>query len=369
MTSLTSGVRRRALPVASLGKLPGGAGSGLIATLGAGSMALREVRARMARGEPPASAEEYLLRVRIEAEAMPDVLGGRNEDRDEKEDCGETKYTEGENGRGKRVAGQGVEYDGDEIPGVEICNDGEGTDGGKDRGMGRSGALETTRAADGVTQSSSTSPHLRILHLLPDFARCPSHLCPDRDWQRRCASCFSECRQYLRRARSKFPEGAAARAPDLPPLSDGYAWERLCFGKSRGQGKGKTYPPLLSIVLSLGQPELIRLLNRHIKWVSAHDSRSHKGLGDSTVTGTPPPQSPDADSGLSRARAAWLYALMAGLEKPLHRNTAAMLRQLGRYCASVRATSIASVKDPRLASLNVLLTLVEFAFGQGQLSS
>ena len=42
-------------------------------------MALREVRARMARGEPPDSAEEYLLRVRLQADAMPEVLGQRRQ--------------------------------------------------------------------------------------------------------------------------------------------------------------------------------------------------------------------------------------------------------------------------------------------------
>lgn len=41
-------------------------------------MSMREVRARMRAGEPPATAEEYLLRVRLEAEDLGDVIGGRD---------------------------------------------------------------------------------------------------------------------------------------------------------------------------------------------------------------------------------------------------------------------------------------------------
>jgi hypothetical protein len=342
------GEPRQALPV--LTKL---AGSGLRA--GAGGMALREVRARMARGEPPASAEEYLLRVRLQADAMPEVLGGGGNDDDG------NSYSNNYSNNYSNTADT-----------ADTAEPTEPAVGGVEQD-GATAAENSPSYVVSSSSSSSSSPHPSLRGLLPDFARCPVDLRPDAAWQRRCAACFSECRQYMRRAQSKFPDrAAAARAADLPPLNDGYAWEKLCFGKSRGKGgatRGKAHPPLLSIVLSLGQPELLRLLNRHIKWLCANALPNDRGgAEDSTATPASTPASALAGGSLSRARAVWLYALMAGLEKPLHRNTAAMLRQLGRHCASLRATSIVSAKDPRLASLNVLLTLIEFAFGQGQQS-
>ena len=38
-------------------------------------MSMREIRARMQAGEPPATAEEYLLRVRLEADDLGTIIG------------------------------------------------------------------------------------------------------------------------------------------------------------------------------------------------------------------------------------------------------------------------------------------------------
>ena len=312
---------RQALPMPNANS---GHRQGLIATLGAGGMSLREVRARMEAGEPPASAEEYLLRVRLEADAMPDVIS-----------------ISGSVARG---------FSSDELPDCSKC------------------ATDSTKCENGADSSSMNEgsktknvKHIQIINILPDFATCPPELLPDPSWQRRCSSCFSECRQYLHRARAKYHQTVGKRAPSLPPLNDGYGWERLCFGNNirkdaeqESDQSSDAYPPLLGIILSLDQQGLIRVLSRHVKWICG-DELATDGEVSSQRSGRH----------LSKARASWLYALMAGLEKPLHKDTAALLRQLGRHCANMRATCITSTGDTLLPSVNILLTLITIAFGQG----
>ena len=66
-------------------------------------------------------------------------------------------------------------------------------------------------------------------------------------------------------------------------------------------------------------------------------------------------------------RTLWLYALLARLEKPIHRNDAAVLYGLLKALTRARATLTSLVQDDRegLARLNVLITIVGIYFEQG----
>ena len=69
----------------------------------------------------------------------------------------------------------------------------------------------------------------------------------------------------------------------------------------------------------------------------------------------------------SMHRTLWLYALLARLEKPIHRNDAAVLYGLLKALTRARATLPSLVQDDRegLARLNVLITIVGIYFEQG----
>lgn len=66
--------------------------------------------------------------------------------------------------------------------------------------------------------------------------------------------------------------------------------------------------------------------------------------------------------------AKWVYGLLARLEKPLHRDSVAVIRQLYRRCCYLRKMlSIDNADfDTALASLNVLIVITGAYFGQGE---
>jgi survival of motor neuron protein-interacting protein 1 len=68
---------------------------------------------------------------------------------------------------------------------------------------------------------------------------------------------------------------------------------------------------------------------------------------------------------LPLARAQWLFALAARLEKPLHADLAAAFRGLLRHCAALRA-GLGGGGDPLLARLNVLIVVAGAYFGQDE---
>lgn len=267
-------------------------------------MSIREIRARMQANEPPATAQEYLLRVRLEADDLGKVIGNQS-----------------------------------------------------------------------VKQfSTSSSSIIKPSTILPDFQPCPPKLLPSKKWQRHCASCFAELRQYVVRVQKLDTINNNPRMMDiyninitLPPMNDGYAWEKLCFGtNSFAVITGKhdpspvpfeqTVPPLLHVVMSLSIENASKLLRRHVRWLAGNNSQKSENSKQ---------QSKSYERPLTTARAAWLYALLVRVDKPLSREDAAILRTLGRYLSKIR-TLIDDVNDTKLPRINVILTLIELGFGQGR---
>jgi hypothetical protein len=74
---------------------------------------------------------------------------------------------------------------------------------------------------------------------------------------------------------------------------------------------------------------------------------------------------------MTPARGKWMYSLLAKLEKPLHQDMSAMLRQLYRRCSILRyeltdSTNNRVSLDDELAVLNVLISITGSYFGQGE---
>jgi hypothetical protein len=77
-----------------------------------------------------------------------------------------------------------------------------------------------------------------------------------------------------------------------------------------------------------------------------------------------------AGGGMVSAHCAmWIYALLSHVEKPLHRDVVAVLRQFYRHCCALRhriaAASEARAIEDDLARLNMLIVIVGYYFGQG----
>ena len=166
----------------------------------------------------------------------------------------------------------------------------------------------------------------------------------------------------------------------------------------------QTMPPLLRVVVALRPLEISTLLGKHVKWLRNGESemsirqekekekakqrkkekeREKEKEGkkreekvakveeddrakreNSTRARHENREGSRVGRPLTSARAAWLYALLARVDKPLSRKDASIMRSLGRYLSKRRATHITGASDPRLASINVILTLIEVGFGQ-----
>lgn len=101
-------------------------------------------------------------------------------------------------------------------------------------------------------------------------------------------------------------------------------------------------PPSVSLLLQFDHVLTQKLLTMHTEW-----------LNSSQIT----PQ-----------RGAWLYGLLARLEKPLYQDTAAVVRQLYRRCSELRSQLNATSEgfDESLAVLNLLVGVAGTYFGQGE---
>jgi len=134
------------------------------------------------------------------------------------------------------------------------------------------------------------------------------------EWARSVLADFSDLRLNLEaHAAAGVGSKNGSRMP-VPRLKDSRGWHRFCFGATEAcpdssdddEESGVETPqgtlPSVRLLLQFDFVMTQRLVAMHVRWL---DSRA-----------------------LSRNRALWLYALLARLHKPLHRDTCAVLRQL-----------------------------------------
>ncbi len=62
----------------------------------------------------------------------------------------------------------------------------------------------------------------------------------------------------------------------------------------------------------------------------------------------------------------WIYSLLARIEKPLHRDVVALIRQLYRCCCKMRCRLDQNVDANQLATLNTMISISGYYFGQGE---
>jgi len=105
------------------------------------------------------------------------------------------------------------------------------------------------------------------------------------------------------------------------------------------------HSPLIGLVMHLRQVNVVRLLELHGEWA-------------------------ELLRGVTPAMGAWIYALLARTEKPLHPDVASAIRTLALACSRQRAGVVNA--EPAdygiLPTLSLLICIVARYFGQGDLA-
>jgi hypothetical protein len=151
-------------------------------------------------------------------------------------------------------------------------------------------------------------------------------------------------------------DAAAAAAPSASTTSSAQTSASAASAAAHADG----YAPHLSIISRMDAVSVETALSALISYLCADD--------DNDDDQAPAVQAPVRRS-LTPALAAWLYALLAAVGKPLHADLAASLRALHRRCAQLRALLAAGVADDAqrrssAARLNLIMTIVDRCFQQ-----
>lgn len=193
-------------------------------------------------------------------------------------------------------------------------------------------------------------------------------------WVTHALADFSSLRKYLEQQQAV--SNPKIRVIPFPKLKDSGDWHEFCLGAQEAEGNIDGYfddneegeedddeeepewksfmrkqspnkdkintngiQPSVSLLIQMDQVMTRRVLMHLTSWVV------------------------EDDFPMSHHRALWLYALLARLEKPLHRNESALLRSILRTCCKLRA--VEKTCSNTLPLLNVLIAIVGVYFEQG----
>lgn len=192
-------------------------------------------------------------------------------------------------------------------------------------------------------------------------------------WMQSTLDNFQKLRDYLENCKDQGIGGKMTERIPMPPMKERSGWHIFCVGRDEAMGntgsyfggeddieevtdnKGEKngdvpewkqnipsagYDPDVKIVLQMDQVLVRRVLSHLCHYVS-------EGWSPAT-----------------EKKCAWLYSLLAKLEKPVHRDDAASLYSLLKRLTQERA-SIGQDKRVQLARLNTLIVIVVKYFQQG----
>lgn len=223
--------------------------------------------------------------------------------------------------------------------------------------------MEANSCPKVVVANIDTKPflHKQTVHVKHWSSSChpaPRGFAPSLDWQNMQVANFADNRQKLARHKAKRQKLKVAKFPSLPPAMDVNAWCRLCFGRVKppprqgepaeadgitgddGNVRHEGILPLVSTVVNMDQPTVIKVLEYHLNWFEA--------------------------TGFSDKQGYWFYALLLCLDKPLLPDACSLIRGLARACANLRA-SLENSEDKRLIPMNLFICLISRYFEQRDL--
>lgn len=199
------------------------------------------------------------------------------------------------------------------------------------------------------------------------------HAPPSREWVDTTLSNFSELRLYLDQCHKEGVGGKGTDRTPVPPLRDCSGWHVFCVGLDEARGNtgcyfeeeenesddndnnddeiplwrkdlpAEGYSPSVRLLLQMDQVMVRRVLSHLVHFVA------------------------EGWSPRLKQRSAWLYALLARLDRPIHRDDAATLYGLLKDLTVSRANlNVVSQKEQEeLARLNTLIAIVGLYFEQG----
>jgi survival of motor neuron protein-interacting protein 1 len=217
--------------------------------------------------------------------------------------------------------------------------------------------------------------------LTPVPSSSAEHYLPRRNknpkvWIDSTISNFEKLRTYMETCKTKGVGGKKTKRTPLPPMKDHSGWHIFCVGNDEARGNVNSYfgeddddeddendskvseeeiPEWQKEVPDNGHSPSVRLLLQ-MDQVLVRSVLSH--LSYYIREGWSP---------LTPQRSAWIYALLARLEKPVHRDDAAILFGLLKMFTKARS-KLKPVDDERskLAKLNALIVLIGIYFEQGR---
>jgi len=171
----------------------------------------------------------------------------------------------------------------------------------------------------------------------------PEGLSPLEEWRNNMVLLFQNLREMLQEV--KKTGDVDLTTMKLPHFRDRNGWKSFCFPKGDFDTQNPSFIdekklPFLNVIFSLDERTVNVLIGYHIDWlINGH---------------------------FSLHRANWIYAFLAVLEKPLLPDIACKLRDLIVFCCKERSTIPPhQIDHPLLPSLNILTTIIDKFFGQG----
>ncbi|XP_065338085.1 gem-associated protein 2 [Cloeon dipterum] len=171
-----------------------------------------------------------------------------------------------------------------------------------------------------------------------------------REWKICQVSDFSNVRTQLAKMKASSSITAInVQRKELPLKGDQRSWCRFCLGSEISAKIYETtsptmkdseefHPPLASIIFSLDQPLIEKLLEYHTRWMQSTSFTVEQGR--------------------------WIYSLLAGLELPLTPDVCSVIRALARTCANVRDKLQVDCDAQLVTALNLIICLVSKYFRQ-----
>lgn len=312
-----------------------------------GAVDVQAIVQRMQQGVPPADVHEYLWRVRIEAEGIPDVVVS---------DVDPRQFDNKQTANMPAMPSFADTVDAALLPSDEwkralLADFAE---------LRQLIARWQELGAPATETQAETETEITLETTLADSTQCngsdgnKSLQAYGRDMHSNSSKHNSSTRHAHIRSNNTCKDNsnisrhtsalqASPLRTDVPRMSDIDGWRTFFFGKRESQLAGT--PPHLRLLLQFDQVLTRRLLEHHAEW-----------LEDETA--------------LSRARGVWIYALLARLDKPVHAGVAATIRQLLRRCWQLRSeldvadASAVAATSLELKALNVLICITGDFFGQ-----
>lgn len=198
---------------------------------------------------------------------------------------------------------------------------------------------------------------------------------PSQMWVEGTLANFSELRGYLEKCDCEGVGGKETDRMPFPPMKDGAGWHEFCVGANESSGNAGSYfddsdgdgdgdeeidgeegeaeaPAWKKSIPLNGHEPTVRLV---LQMDQVMTRRVLAHLTGFIEVGWSP---------CSKQRTAWIYALLARLERPLHRDDVAMLFSLLKQLTKARVNAHVDGQED-LAKLNTLIAIVGLYFEQG----